>query len=120
MSFKSHNFDAEKEMEKILNLGVSLLDFRDDGYPEMLKQCHGFPPLLYYRGEMLPRDALCISVVGSRKSTSYGNLAIDLIGKPLVDHGVILVSGLAIVLYAVHEFIHGDGVIAIDFGFFIW
>jgi DNA processing protein len=89
------NFDAEKEMEKILNLGVSLLDFRDDGYPEMLKQCHDFPPLLYYRGEMLPRDALCISVVGSRKSTSYGNLAIDLIGKPLVDHGVILVSGLA-------------------------
>ncbi len=64
-------------------------------YPELLKQIHDPPELLYVRGTLPPRDALCLAVVGSRKATMYGARAIDEIVEPIARSGVVIVSGLA-------------------------
>lgn len=88
-------FEAEKEIIKLNGLGVKLLDFREDTYPELLKECRGSPALLYYRGNLPPKDSLCLAVVGSRKATVYGEMVVGRICKPLIQHGIILVSGLA-------------------------
>lgn len=49
-------------------------------------------------------EELCISVVGTRKITSYGRVAAPLICEPLIDAGCVIVSGMAFgVDSAAHE-----------------
>jgi DNA processing protein len=84
------------ELEKMLAAGISAITCREPAYPKNLKEIYNPPAVLFYRGnfDCLRND--CLAVVGSRKSTSYGQSAINQIVKPLTQAGITIVSGLAL------------------------
>ncbi|MFH0759545.1 MAG: DNA-processing protein DprA [Bacteroidota bacterium] len=89
--------EAEKEMEFIEKKGISVLYFKDPGYPTRLNQCKDGPILLYVKGNQGLNPLKSLSVVGTRKASGYGrDLCIEII-RGLADlvPGLLIVSGLA-------------------------
>lgn len=74
---------------------IQVLTFTDERYPERLRSLHDAPVVLYYQG-MLPNwnDVPVIGIVGTRKSTSYGNqLAADMSAQIAACGGMVVSGG---------------------------
>jgi DNA processing protein len=84
---------------------MHLLSEQDERYPELLREISSRPALLYYRGTLPETDAVMIAAVGTRKITTYGRSVIPNLLGPLIDAGIILVSGLA---YGVDAAVHTE------------
>ncbi len=67
----------------------------ESDYPKNLLQIYDPPPVLYYLGELLPKDEIALAVVGSRRMTAYGREATQKLVSQLVEFEVTVVSGLA-------------------------
>lgn len=85
--------------EYILNLQkeeIKVLTIFDENYPERLREIHGAPMVIYYKG-VLDASVLgnCFGVVGTRKPTGYGRVVTDKLTRELVEAGLTIVSGLA-------------------------
>ena len=92
------------ETSKLEKESINILSFRDESYPKLLLEIPKFPPILYYKGVMDYSDELCVAVVGTRQITNYGRAVIPQLVEPLVDAGVVIVSGMAFgVDSAAHE-----------------
>ena len=76
---------------------LKMITYGEEGYPELLRQINDPPWCLFVKGDdsVLTDEALNLAVVGSRKSTRYGKLVIDMLIPQLVERGVVIVSGLA-------------------------
>ena len=74
---------------------VHALTWEDEDYPRRLRELEQAPPVLYYRGELLPTDEWAVAVVGTRRVTAYGNQVAEELGAFLGRNGITLVSGLA-------------------------
>ena len=61
----------ESELERILRAGINLACWHDDDYPVRLKEIADPPPVLYFKGTLLPSDERSLAVVGTRGPTSY-------------------------------------------------
>ncbi len=88
---------AEKEMEFLERHHISALYFKDTEYPARLKECEDAPILLYARGKKGLKTKRALSVVGTRKASSYGkelcrNIVLEL-GSMIDD--LVIISGLA-------------------------
>jgi DNA processing protein len=86
----------EKEMELLKKCGAEVLVYGEKDYPQNLANLYSPPVLLFCRGKILPTDFPAISVVGSRKLSSYGQRAIEKIVGEISREGVTIVSGLAL------------------------
>lgn len=64
-------------------------------YPALLREIHDPPPILYIRGNRLPRDDLAIAIVGTRFATPYGLEMARRLSTAAVQRGFTVVSGLA-------------------------
>jgi DNA processing protein len=86
---------AETQLESASKYGVSVVTLSDKDYPQYLREIFAPPPLLYVKGcrEVLKRHA--VSVVGTRNPTSYGKNSATTITRELVEHNLVIVSGLA-------------------------
>ena len=82
---------AELEREQV---GVLLFD--DPAYPLNLKEIHGAPRLLYYKGKLPSPDEINLAVVGARKFSAYGRQITDSLIFELAQAGLTIVSGLAL------------------------
>jgi DNA processing protein len=87
--------DPTKELAEAEERGISIVTREDPSYPRHLLQAYDAPILLYVWGEILPRDRHAISVVGSRRTTSYGISATKKLTYQLAHAGFTIVSGLA-------------------------
>ncbi|MDD5127258.1 MAG: DNA-processing protein DprA [Dehalococcoidales bacterium] len=87
--------DLDEEMEKLACLGVQTITCHDGAYPARLKEIYDYPPLIYVRGQLLPQDEWCLSVVGTRRATVYGRQVADEIVTDLAQNKLTIVSGLA-------------------------
>jgi len=85
----------EAEMEKLDHHGVAALSYNDPNYPARLKEIYDYPPVLYVRGSLLPEDAWCLAVVGTRRATVYGKQITEEIVTDLAQSKITIVSGLA-------------------------
>ena len=88
---------AEKEIRFMEKHHIEALYFSDPNYPVLLKECADAPIILYCRGTTGIYAKRSLSVVGTRRATSYGrNLCRELI-KNLADlqPKPTIVSGLA-------------------------
>jgi DNA processing protein len=88
---------AEKEMQFLERHRISVLCLGENGYPDRLGKCHDAPFLLFVRGEQGLHCRHSLSIVGTRKATSYGRdvchqIVLDL-SRRLDD--LVIVSGLA-------------------------
>src|SRR3989344_333779 len=64
-------------------------------YPQLLKQIHDPPKVLYVRGNLNILNTHAIGVVGTRKITEYGKSATPHIVSDLATSGLTIVSGMA-------------------------
>ena len=87
--------DLPAEMEKLEKTGVRAFTYHDAGYPARLKEIYDYPPLIYVKGELIPQDEWCLSVVGTRGATVYGRQVTEDLVRDLTRSGITVVSGLA-------------------------
>ena len=85
----------DDEMEKLERYRVKVFTCEDSSYPSRLKQIYDYPPVLYVRGNLLPKDDPYLAVVGTRKPTVYGRQVTEEIVADLVRSKITIVSGLA-------------------------
>lgn len=71
------------------------LTIRDKIYPNLLRQTYKPPQTLFYRGNINALSKPCISIVGTRRNTDYGEYVTEQIIKDLSVLDIAIVSGLA-------------------------
>lgn len=90
------DLDPDDYFTKLQKSGVKVITIFDDNYPADLREIHGAPMIIYYKGE-INEEILkkCFGVVGTRKPTGYGRIVTEKLTKELVEAGLTIVSGLA-------------------------
>lgn len=69
--------------------------FTDEDYPHKLKGLEDAPVLLFVKGKPVYNNGYTIGVVGTRRPTNYGTVAIRRILKQLSPYRPTVISGLA-------------------------
>jgi len=64
---------VERELSLLEKVGGKIIVLNDDAYPKRLKDIYDPPALLYVRGELRREDELAVAIVGSRKTSPYGD-----------------------------------------------
>lgn len=86
----------DAELVRIEKAGVRVVIREDDAYPKNLREIYDPPLVLYVRGTMPDNgDSLAIAIVGSRRTSLYGQEMARKLGYQLARVGVTVVSGLA-------------------------
>ncbi len=85
----------EKEMQQLEKCGARALICGEKDYPLPLENIYDPPVILFCRGKITHTDFPSISVVGSRKITSYGRMTINKIVGDIAKNHITIVSGLA-------------------------
>lgn len=88
---------AGKELEYIRINKIKCLFYPEENYPEKLRYCEDAPLVLYVRGTLDLVGKKILSVVGTRRPTSYGLEACRKLIRDLADRysDLVVVSGLA-------------------------
>jgi DNA processing protein len=88
---------AEQELAFLERHHISALYFEDATYPERLKECEDGPILLYAKGGEGLNTRRALSVVGTRRASSYGKELCRCIVLELCSmlNDLVIVSGLA-------------------------
>jgi DNA processing protein len=86
---------AEKTLELCKQSSIDLLLPDHPDFPRLLKEISDPPPLLYVRGQLMPRDALAVAIVGTRTASQYGRSQAERFARSLASCGLTIVSGLA-------------------------
>lgn len=68
----------------------------DLAYPQNLADLGNHPHELWYRGNVLPADALSVAIVGSRSCSELGRKRAFRLARELASEKVTIVSGLAV------------------------
>lgn len=92
---KDHLVASENELKFIKENKIECLYFKDDRYPERLKHCIDGPILLFQAGNVNLKQQRIISIVGTRKITSYGTAFCEQLVEQLSVFNPVIVSGFA-------------------------
>jgi DNA processing protein len=84
------------ELELIDKHNISLLTIVDQGYPELLRNIHCPPAVLYTIGAPLAYKEKGVAMVGSRQAGNYAQQVIETLVPPLVERNWTIVSGGAL------------------------
>jgi len=93
---------AERILSESEKLGIGVMTFYDEKYPEILKGTINekdktdAPILLFYKGDLSALDMPTIAIIGTREPTDEGVMAGRYFGKVFAEHGFNVVSGLAL------------------------
>ena len=88
--------DAAKTVRRCEELDVSIITIQDAAYPERLRNISDPPYVLYVKGHLPPVDSLpVIGMVGTRKSSPYGDKMARNIAYEIASKGGIVTTGLA-------------------------
>ncbi|GGE08536.1 DNA-processing protein DprA [Psychroflexus salis] len=88
--------EAEKELHYIQTNKIDVSTFDEkEGYPSLLKHCLDGPILLFKRGNIDIQNKKIISIVGTRKITSYGMQFCKQLIADLAVLNPVIVSGFA-------------------------
>lgn len=87
---------SEEELQKVKESGGDVLILDDGSYPFLLREIADPPITLYVKGNWQACfDAPCIAVVGSRRASTYGENASEMLARDLAANGICIISGLA-------------------------
>jgi DNA processing protein len=87
--------EADAELNFIEENNIEYSYFKDKTYPEKLKHCLDGPILFFHRGNIDLVGKKIISIVGTRKITSYGNAFCESLIEEIAPLNPVIVSGLA-------------------------
>lgn len=95
------SYDPDKEYEKIKKIGIKIIPYFDQNYPQILKEIPDMPVVLFIKGDLKVLNNLSISVVGSRKYSDYGRRVTWDLVKGLANYKITIISGLALGIDAI-------------------
>ncbi len=102
VSWKRPSLDPDREMETLVRKSIWIIRETDSDYPLLLAQIPYPPFVLYGTGRFSALESqLSFGVVGTRKPTSYGIQATELITETLSRAGACVISGLALGIDAI-------------------
>jgi DNA processing protein len=85
---------ALRELDR---MQVGVVTVADGQYPENLHELGAEkPPILFYRGDWNLLDTKIVAIVGTRRSTEYGNDVAQSLAGDLTRYGITIISGLAL------------------------
>lgn len=87
--------EAEAELRFIKDNDIEFSYFLDKTYPERLKHCLDGPILFFHSGNIDLKNKKIISIVGTRKVTTYGTVFCEKLIEELAPLDPIIVSGFA-------------------------
>lgn len=89
--------DAERKMAYCRRHGITPLAATDEAYPPLLREIPDRPHVLYLLGNAEALTARCLSIVGTREATPYGQTMCNRLVEGLAERvpGLCIVSGLA-------------------------
>jgi len=87
--------DLDAELERIEKGNARVVTCDDPEYPKNLREIYDPPLVLYVKGTLKAGETLAIGVVGSRRTTLYGQDMARKLAFQLARLGVTVVSGLA-------------------------
>ena len=93
VNWREH-FDLAREETRLQQASADFITPGDPGYPRLLREIHD-PPIGLYRKGRYDVDAPCIAIVGSRRTTLYGQKIAKSFAAELARRGFCIVSGLA-------------------------
>lgn len=89
--------ETEKQLQFAAKHNVQILHLNHPDYPKRLLQCNDAPLLLYYKGNADLNTAKVCAIVGTRKSTDYGQRCTeDLLSSLEGTPDLLITSGLAL------------------------
>jgi DNA processing protein len=86
---------ADEELEKLSATGATILTYRDEAYPDRLRQIYDPPALLWVRGDASLLSRPILAVVGTRHPTPYGTGMAEMLARDLAHRGLVILSGMA-------------------------
>jgi len=89
------NLDPDKALSDMQNKGIKFISKFQVDYPPLLKTIANPPLGLFVLGILPGFDKLWLSVIGTRKPTSYGSAVTYKLSKELAEKGVVIASGMA-------------------------
>lgn len=75
---------------------IEEISIESESYPKLLKNIYDAPLKLYTLGNIEILNQIGIAIVGSRKATEYGKKVAIKMSKELSEHGINIISGLAL------------------------
>lgn len=88
--------NPEAEWLKLESFNLKATSLGAEDYPWLLKQISYPPPILYYLGSLEAFAGPAVAIVGSRRSTFYGQEVAGRLAGELAVAGIIVVSGMAL------------------------
>ncbi|HEX7449122.1 MAG TPA: DNA-processing protein DprA [Pirellulales bacterium] len=95
LSRARQEIDVTAEIELCRKHQIAIVPRADAAYPRSLREIVDPPGVLFVRGELAPRDALAVAIVGARHATRYGLAQAERLAASLSRAGLTIVSGLA-------------------------
>ena len=92
---KENRIAAENELQFMLDNDIRYTAYDEIEYPEKLKYCLDGPVVLFSRGTIDINNRKIISIVGTRKVTSYGVRFCEELIETLVPLNPVIISGFA-------------------------
>lgn len=93
------SYSLQKISDDIQAKGIHIISREDSRYPDQFHHLYSSPICLYVKGDVSLytfSQMQAVSIVGSRKTTSYGRSVSRIIGKELAENGWVVVSGMAL------------------------
>ncbi|MGB0789826.1 MAG: DNA-processing protein DprA, partial [Marinirhabdus sp.] len=87
--------EADEELKFIENNNIQYTYFKDPDYPDNLKHCIDGPLLFFQKGNINLKHKRIISIVGTRKATTYGAAFCERLIEKLAPLRPVIVSGFA-------------------------
>ncbi len=94
---KTMHRQAEKELKYAGKHGLAVLASTDDDYPPLMREMSDYPHVIYVKGDVNALKLRCVSMVGTRRITPYGQTMCDRLVRGLAERvpDLCVVSGLA-------------------------
>ena len=88
---------AEKELEYCRKNEITAVASTDPEYPPLLREINDYPAVLYIKGDPKILSERCLSMVGTRRATPYGQAMCNRLVEGLAERvpKLCIVSGLA-------------------------
>jgi len=86
---------AQRELDQLAELNVSLLSLSSPQYPDSLRSIPDSPVLLYYSGSLDCLTRPTVAIIGARTATEYGRRISSMLAAELSTMGITIVSGAA-------------------------
>lgn len=99
----SRSRDVVQALGEMKRYDIQLVTLGEKNYPKLLAEIDDPPLWLFYRGDLSVCDNKLLSIVGTRKPSSYALAAIEQLTPATLLSELVTVSGLA---YGVDEYVH--------------